>query len=424
MTESLGEKEQSTITTVEPRTGLQLLGDRSFGTLMLSKTLYLLALWIYAIVAAIAVFQSTGSATLVSLVSVVQFIPQILFAPMSGRISDLGSTRTQIWFGYLISGTGVAALTPWLWIEGEPGIWVFVASSFIIGLGIVTQGPAMQAAPPTVVAREELPTAMAVNSVPMTISRSCGPAIGAVIATLAEPGVAFLVSAILYLVCAASVFIVRLPAAAEPEPDDDRSLRATIRYLRNHHPLLLLILMIAALGMGAEPAITLAPAIADALGASAGLSGWLASAFGLGAFLGLFLLRPTRTLFGSGGAACLGTAAMGLGALVAAFLVHPAVPLVGAGIQGAAFTVALTSTTTLIQEQSPAAMRGRIMALWFLSFLAARPLGSIVSGISAEFGSAAIALTITAVVLLGCSVVCRPERLRPPSDQKSPCRAI
>ena len=67
-------------------------------------------------------------------------------------------------------------LALWLSIADGIGGWrlaaVVVTSSLVTGLGSVVEGPAMQAVTPRLVGREELPTAMALNSAPMTESDS------------------------------------------------------------------------------------------------------------------------------------------------------------------------------------------------------------------------------------------------------------
>ena len=70
---------------------------------------------------------------------------------------------------------------------------------------------------------------------------------------------------------------------------------------------------------------------------------------------------------------------------------------------GAGMTIATTSLTTGIQERAPAAMRGRIMAIWLMAFLGLRPLASALNGLLADgvsLGASPILVLVIAVAQL------------------------
>jgi MFS family permease len=58
-----------------------------------------------------------------------------------------------------------------------------VLAATIVGIGFAIGGPAAQALLPSLVRRSELPTAIAISSVPMTVARALGPAVGALLVT-------------------------------------------------------------------------------------------------------------------------------------------------------------------------------------------------------------------------------------------------
>ena len=75
------------------RGSYQLMFDPLFGPLFWGKLVSSSGIWIHNIVAAIVAYDLTGSALVVGLVSVVQFAPQLLFAPLSGKMADRGNPR-------------------------------------------------------------------------------------------------------------------------------------------------------------------------------------------------------------------------------------------------------------------------------------------------------------------------------------------
>src|SRR5690606_28216478 len=168
------------------RGSLGLLVDPVFGPFFGAKLLGTAGVWIYNIVAAILAFELSGSALVVGLVSVAQFGPQLLLAPLSGAMADRGNRRLQLAVGKLLVAVASGGLGVWIWlvgVEGLPGVWPVIATAFVVGLGFVLVGPAQNALIPALVRPNELAPAIALNTVPPTVARAAGPAVGALVAT-------------------------------------------------------------------------------------------------------------------------------------------------------------------------------------------------------------------------------------------------
>ena len=146
----------------------------------------------------------------------------------------------------------------------------------------------MQSIVPSLVRLGEMAAAMALNSIPITAARAAGPALGAAVATQWGAAPAFALAASASAIHGIVVLALRLPSAAH-SVDTDFSVRALLRHLRRDRTLALLLLGITAVGIGADPALTLAPSLAASLGEGASLVGWLTSAFGIGAAVGFVL---------------------------------------------------------------------------------------------------------------------------------------
>ena len=70
---------------VPPRSARHLLMDPVFGRYFFGRMLSSVGVWIHNIVAALFAFELTGSAFVVGLVSVAQFLPQLVLAPLRTR---------------------------------------------------------------------------------------------------------------------------------------------------------------------------------------------------------------------------------------------------------------------------------------------------------------------------------------------------
>ena len=167
--------------------------------------------------------------------------------------------------------------------------------SLLVGFGFVVGGPAMQSIVPNLIRDGELSTAMALNSMPMTIGRIVGPATGAYLAAHLGSASGFAVSAALHLVFAIFLLVVNFPS---PPPNaragTDYRVRTAIRYVWRDRPLLLALVAVATVGIASDPSITLTPSMADALGGGARLVGLLSAGFGIGAAVGMAVLAMMR----------------------------------------------------------------------------------------------------------------------------------
>ena len=400
--------------TAPPRTSWQLLADPVFGPFFAGKALSTAGIWVHNIVAAILAWELSGSALVVGLVSVAQFGPQLLFAPLSGAMADRGDRRRQLIAGRLIAASGSGGLALWIalvGVDGLPGAWPVIATALVVGIGFVVGGPAMNALVPALVRPNELAAAVAVSSIPFTVARAAGPALGALMAATLGPASAFALAAGTNLLFALLLVPLPIRSRADGAGEGDRRVRAGVRYLREDRGIALLLLGVAAIGIGADPVITLTPSLAAELGAGSTLVGVFASSFGIGAGLVFVVLARLRRRFALEGVAVRGLILLATGTALAGLA--PAVPLAVAGfaIGGAGMTLSLTTLSTLLQARLPDALRGRVMALWSMAFLGSRPVAAAVNGAIADATAPVVAFLTVAAVVAGVAVAVRPSRL-------------
>ncbi len=397
-----------------PRGSLKLLVDPIFGPFFAAKVLSSGGFWIYSIVAAILAYELSGSAFVVGMVSVAQFGPQLLFGPISGAIADRADRRHLLVAGRLLVTAAAAAMATWIWlvgVDGLPGAWPIVLTAFVTGLGYAIGGPAENAMIPALVRPGELSPAVALNTVPPTVARAAGPAVGALVAAAFGPASAFAIAAAANLVFALVVLPLKIQSRAESRAGADMRVRAGLAYLGRDRTSLLLLSGVAAIGVGADPVITLTPSVADGFGQGSTLVGILASAFGVGAgiaFVGLTWLR------GRLGLSRLGTTGLGLlaaGIACAGLSPTPALAVTSLGVGGFGMTLALTSLTTQLQERLPDDLRGRVMALWLVAWVGSRPLAAAVNGGLADATAPVVSFVTVGVVVAGAAWLSRPRAL-------------
>ncbi|OBB20184.1 MFS transporter [Mycolicibacterium elephantis] len=399
----------------QARGALGLMFDPVFGALFWGKMFSVVAVWTHGIVAAIVMFEATHSALMVGLVGVVQFGPQLIFSPTSGKWADTGDPARQILLGRVLCVAGSGFTAVWLVVDpDQQGMAVagpVLIGTLLVGFGFVVGGPAMQSIVPNLIRDGELSTAMALNSIPMTLGRILGPATGAYLAAHFGSGAAFAVSAVLHLVFAFFLIAVRFPAPPARQADADYRVRAALRYVWRDRPLLLALLAVSAVGFASDSSITLAPSMADALGGSAQLVGTLSAVFGVGAAVGMATLALMRGRMASARVSAIGLAGLGVGCAMLVVTPVTAIAMAGFALAGLGFGWAMTGLSTVVQERAPEELRGRIMALWLVGFLGSRPLAAALLGGTADAFNVQAAFAVAAVLCIVVTLCCRPSKL-------------
>lgn len=410
------------MTAVRPRSAMALLGDLRFGSFFFAKTFSLAGLWSHNVVAAVLAYQITGSVFYVGLVSVAQFGPQLLFMGASGVVADRGDKRGQIVLGRLICAAGSTTLAVWCLVDtggDSPATRVMIlVASLVMGIGLVLGGPALMAFVPALVREDEIPTAVRLDALPMLVGRSAGPALGALLVTWAGPGPALFAAAGPNLVFAAVVTMIRVDPPASHGSDADGSMRAALRHVRQDRRLMLILFGVVVIGVAADPALTLAPAIAAGTGGGARTVGVFASAFGIGAALGVVLMGPLERWIAGSQVVVAGLCVLGTSTGVLAVPL-PVPVLIGAfAFAGAGMSTALTSLTALLQVAVPDSLRGRVMSMWLACFVGARPIAALLNGTISDVLSVPAALVFATALVAVTARVCRPSRLRVPSPEQ------
>lgn len=375
--------------------------DRRVSMLFWGKFVAAVAVWVHGLVASILAYELTQSAFVVGLVNAVQFAPQLILTPLSGKLTDLGHGNSQLLIGRVLCAVGSGGLAVWMWLApaGTGGAWPLLVSSLVVGLGFSAGGPALQAVIPNIIRPGELAVAMRLNNTPLVLARALGPALGAVMVAFAPPELSFGMAGLLHGAFLVALVIVKLPLAGRPDAGVDHSITAALRWVLADRPLFCLLLGVAAVGIGTEPGATLAPSLADRLGQSQDYVGWIATVMGSGAVLGVVLQRPLLKWVTVRRQGCTGLSVMAASCAVGGLSLQPAVTLVSFGILGAGFSIAMSGLGTLVQHRAPVGLRGRIMALWLVAFVGSRPLSAMIDGAVADH------ISLTAAMLGSAALV-------------------
>lgn len=390
--------EPTTATTVG-----RVLLSRNFWPYFAGNLLSNSGTWFQSIAQVLLVYRLTGSSLWVGVVNFSQFAAVLVLAPLAGSAADRYD-RGRIVVGAQLLATGLAGSLALVTAADAATVPVVIGVALALGVTTALATPALHAMVPSLVSRAELPAAIALNAVTFNLSRALGPVAGVfVIARFGIP-TAFAMNSLSYLALAGAMLILRPhPQEARPAGPSPR-LRESFRLVRANPALFAPLLVVGVVSVTADPVNTLTPAFStEIFGRPDTFTGVLVGAFGAGAVTAAFVVGRRFPSYAS--------IVVTLGLLsggIAVFALSPneLVGVAGLLAGGFGFLASVTIATSLLQLEIEDSHRGRVMALWSLSFHGARPVASLVDGALASLLTVRAAGLVMALPALGgCAVL-------------------
>ena len=359
--------------------------------------------WMQKVAQAWLIVTLTGgsSAFYLGLDSFAGEVPILLFTLIGGVVADRRDRRHMMLTSQVVQMT-VAFILVALITTGVIQVWMVVTLSFISGCGQAFGGPAYQSLIPTLVGKEHLPNAVALNSIQFNLARVIGPIVAGV--ALASFGMVacFGLNGVSFLFVIAAILALRdvhvPPMATESMVDQ---MKGGLRYVRHSYNLkavMVLGFIGAFLGL---PLLTFLPVIVkDVFQQDVGFYSRLMTFSGGGAVTGALIVayigkhrhigRLMLIFLGSFGAA------MALFSLSRTPVLSAAILF----IAGALLVMCFSLTTSLAQLLAPPELRGRVVSIYMLAFRGGSPLGGLASGwLVTQVGSAPKVLMVNGITL-------------------------
>ena len=342
------------------------------------------------------VYALTGSAFYLGLVGLAQFLPMIFLTLLVGQAADRYDRRVIA--GVCQGVESVAAATLALGtLAGGLNVERMLALVAVIGAARAFEGPTMSALMPTLVPRELIPRGSAWLASASQTSQIVGPALGGLLYGLGAT-VPYGTASVLFLVATALAGAIpgaRVARRREPVPLE--SFFSGMLFIREHRVLLgVLSLDLFAVLLGGATALL--PIYArDILGIGPWGLGLLRSAPAIGALSMSVALahhplerRVGRTMFGA-------VIVFGLATIVFGASTHLPLSLVALCVLGMADVMSVVIRYSLVQIQTPDAMRGRVSAAFSLFTGTSNQLGEFRAGVLAALFGAVPAVLIGGV---------------------------
>jgi MFS family permease len=256
-------------------------------------------------------------------------------------------------------------------------------------------------------AREDIPSAVALSALMQQAGRLVGPTIAGLLLVKWSEALCFLVNGASKLV----VIWVVAAMAVEERPRARKTARVFaelaegLRYAWDIVPLRILLPNLAIVSFMVAPYQALMPIFAaEIYHGGADTLGYLMGAAGIGGALSVLVLAARKDVRGLARIILAASIASGIALVVFSQLTSYWIALFVVSLVGAGYLAVITGTSTIVQIIVEDSKRGRVMALFTMSFMGMVPVGSLVAGAVADRIGATLTLAISGACCVAAGV--------------------
>ena len=379
------------------------LAFRDFRLLWFGALVSSIGTWMQKVAQAwlIVTLTGAGSAFFLGLDAFLSEVPILLFTLIGGVVADRRDRRHLMLMSQVVQMTAAFTLALLVY-TGTVRVWLILTLSFITGIAQAFGGPAYQSLIPSLIPKEHLPNAIALNSIQFNLARVIGPLVAGAALTAFGMVACFGLNGISFLFVMAAILALHITHVQTATTERMRDqLTGGLRYVRDQPQLVTLTVLgfiSAFLGL---PLLTFLPIITKDVfqsdvtlythfmtlaGAGAVAGALIVAWVGKHRHMGLLLLTMQ---------ALLGLTAIGFSLSKTIWLSQV---LLFAG--GAMLVTCFSLTTSLVQLLAPQELRGRVVSIYMVAFRGGSPLGGLISGwLVTQIGSAPYVLALNGGLL-------------------------
>jgi predicted MFS family arabinose efflux permease len=389
---------------------LRALNHPDFRRFFTAQAISQVGTWMQSVAQAWLVLQLTDSPLLLGLIGTLQFGPILAFSVVTGAMADRLPKRRLLMATQAMLGTLALLLAGLVW-SGHVRYWHVAVMAVLVGVANTLDNPARQSFVMEMVGKEDVGTAVALNSAAFNAARVVGPALAGLLIARVGMAVAFLLNGVSFLVVLAALATLRVEGNPRRRSATTmtQEIRDGLAYALRTPRIRLILAILLVVSLCVFNISIYVPLLArNVLGLGAEGLGLLMAVFGVGAVSGALTLATLvrhqpqpRLLFISALIACAALVGM---AFVRRF--SAAAPLLY--VLGFAGIVTVAGCNTALQLAAPDELRGRLISLHVLVFGGSFPIGAfLVGAISERWGvssaflaAGATGLTALALILL------------------------
>jgi len=384
------------------------LRHRNFRLFFAGQLTSLTGTWMQSVAQSWLVLKLTNSPLMLGLVTFANYLPILLVALFAGVVVDHVDRRRLIVVAQVLLMLSAFVLAALTW-TGTVRVSYVIALAAFNGLVSAFEMPGRQAFVVDMVGMEDLPNAIALNSMMFNGARTIGPAIAGVLIYLVGTATCFFLNGVSYLAVIWSLIAMIVPRkVVETEGMDMlRRVREGMRYVWEHRPTLYLLLVVAInSGLGMQYAVLMPVFAQNILHTGSRGYGILMGAQGVGAVVGAIMLAwRSGTPRGLRQTLTVGLFLTAIAIIAFGFSSSMTFSLIAQLFIGAGLINYMATTNTMLQIFVSDELRGRVMSFYTLSFIGLAPLGALMVGFIGEHLGPQATVIICGALSLGCALL-------------------
>lgn len=338
--------------------------------------------WMQQIAMGWLAYKLTGSVLILATVTFMEQIPMLFATPFVSVFVDRANKHKLLIFTQTMAMLQAFAMAALVLTE-TVAVWNILILSLFIGLVNSLDMPTRQAFYTSLVPKESMTNAIALNSSSINGCRLIGPAVGGIIIGLVGEGYCFLINAISYLGVITALLMMKIDYKKKKSEKKNvlQDMTKGFMYMKNTEPIKILVAMMAAVSFFGVPFNSFVPAFVNImLNGESEMLGFLLSSIGIGSFAASIYLASRRSAIGLPNMVMSAAVLMGMSLCFISFCsISWAAILICMPI-GFSIIISVASINTLLQLLTDNAMRGRVMGYLTMAFAGMPPVGALVFG--------------------------------------------
>jgi MFS family permease len=380
----------------------EALGQDNFRYFFFGQLVSLTGLWMMMMATSWLIYDMTGSRFLLGMVNTVSGLPALILNPVGGIFADRMDKKMLLLFTQVAS-SAISFLIGFLISVHMIGVENLTILVFVFGLVSAIDSPTRQAFVIELVEKRTMGNAIALNSLGFNSARIIGPAVAGYLIGMIGVESCYFINAVSFIAVIISLLMIK--GDFGPKNMDGHSIRKDfmdgLEYLFRNKRVLASLVVVAFTSIFIMPYAILMPVfVKDIFHRGPEGMGILMAFSGLGALIGaLGLAQFSRTidykkfiLFSS--------FIMTLASFVFSYSTSFSLAGLMLIFMGWGIVSQAASVNTVIQQEVPNKLRGRIMGFYAMSFMGFMPVGAFQAGIVSHFYGAQFTLAAGAVLSL------------------------
>ncbi|MCR9255297.1 MAG: MFS transporter [Alphaproteobacteria bacterium] len=389
-------------------------GEAPFAVLWIATVISSIGTWMHDVGAGWLMTTLDPSPMLVASIQAATTLPIFLFVMVAGAVADLVDRRKLlIWVNVAMAAVATVLALMVHWEAMTPLRLLFF--TFLMGSCAAFLAPAWQAIVPSLTPRSMLPSAIALNSMGINISRAIGPAIAGFLIVGVSLAAPFAVNALTFIGIIAALIWWKPKARPQSKLPPEHlapAIAAGVRYVAYNKPFQATVVRAFAFFLFASAYWAMLPLIAkDVLASGPETYGVLLTSVGAGAVGGALLLPQIKKWLGANKAVAVASALTAAVLFVLATTTTVAVAAGAAAVGGLAWIAVLSSLNYSVQVSLPDWGRARGLSMFLMLFSGAMAGGSLLWGQVASSFDIQTALVVAGIGALAGIAVSWPAKL-------------